>query len=268
MFADDCTLSFRSDNIENLIGECNEELTKFKEWSDANKLTINVEKTNCMFISNIADPPNGNIFLHNNQLNFVNETKFLGIILDDKVKNDKHIDYICNKISILNGAMYRIRAYVPKRCLKSIYYSIIHQYILYCLPIFGATYNCHLEPLQIAQKRSIRIISNADCYAHTDPLFFSNRILKVADLYKHSIACYAYNNQQLLDTYRNSHMYHTRSNDNFITPFRRLRSTEQSLIYNAVRIWINVPDDIKSSPSESSFKLKYKNFLLSQYSNN
>ena len=63
-------------------------------------------------------------------------------------------------------------------------------------------------------------------------------------------------------------MYHTRSNDNFITPFRRLRSTEQSLIYNAVRIWINVPDDIKSSPSESSFKLKYKNFLLSQYSNN
>ena len=218
-----------------------------------------------MFISNVADAPNGGIFLDQNQLEFVSETKFLGIILDDKLKFDKHINYICNKISISNGAMHRIKSYVPKRCLKNIYYSIVHQYILYCLPIFGATYDCHLEPLRIAQKRSIRIINNADFYAHTDPLFFSNRILKVDDLYKHSIACYAYNNQQLLEAYRNPHFYHTRSNNNFVTPFCRLRTTEQSFIYNVVRIWNTVPENIKSCRSEASFRLKFKNYLLNQY---
>ena len=97
--------------------------------------------------------------------------------------------------------------------------------------------------------------------------FFSNRILKVDDLYKHSIACYAYNNQQLLEAYRNPHIYHTRSNDNFVTPFCRLRTTEQSFIYNVVRIWNIVPENIKSCPSEASFKLKFKNYLLNQYNN-
>ena len=183
------------------------------------------------------------------------------------MKYDKHIDYICNRISIANGIMYRIRSYVPTSCLKNIYYSIIHQHILYCLPIFGATYNCHLEPLVMAQKRSIRIISRADYLAHTDPLFFNNGILKVKDLYKHSIASYIYCNQQLLEDYRNIHDYPTRLNNTLRTPNVRLRSTEQSFYYNAIQIWNNIPETIKSCTSISSFKFNYKNYLLNNYNN-
>ena len=265
MFADDCTLSFRNNNLDNLINDCNEELMKFKLWSDANRLTINIEKTNCLFISNIFNPPHGRISINNNELNFVNETKFLGIFLDDKIKFDKHISYICGKISVSNGIMYRIRSLVPNSCLRSIYFSIIHQYILYCLPIFGATYNCYIEPLFLAQKRAVRTISRARYDAHTDPLFFANKILKVHDMYKHHIASYVYCNQHLLDAHRNNHSYATRNNDYLLAPRIRLRSSEQSIIYNAVHIWNNVPDVIKLSPSIDSFKYNYKKYLLNQY---
>ena len=267
MFADDCTLSFRNNNLDNLVSVCNEELMLFKLWSDANRLTINVDKTNCLFFSNIFDPPCGRICIDDQEIDFVSETKFLGMFIDDKVKFDKHINYICNKISISNGIMFRIRKLVPTSCLKSIYYSIIHQYILYCLPIFGATYNCHLELLFLAQKRAVRTISRAEYNAHTDPLFFSNKILKLNDLYKHCIASYVYSNQHLLDVHVNNHNYFTRNNNYLQAPRVRLRSCEQSIIYNAVNIWNEVPDDIKACLTKASFKYNYKNYLLNQYNN-
>ena len=135
---------------------------------------------------------------------------------------------------------------------------------MYCLPIYGATYNCYLEKFFLAQKRSIRILSQADYYAHTEPLFLSNKILKVKDLYKHFIACYIFSRQHLLEIYRNAHSYPTRSSD-LMEPRHRLRSTEQSFLLNAVHIWDSVPDYIKTCRTESSFKYKYKMFLLSHY---
>ena len=103
--------------------------------------------------------------------------------------------------------------------------------------MFGATYDVHLEPLKLLQKRAIRIISNAGFYEHTDPLFYQNSILKVDDLYRHGLGCYMYRNQHLLSSYTHSHDYLTRNRAQYVPPFARLRSTEQSVILNAIRVW-------------------------------
>ena len=95
--------------------------------------------------------------------------------------------------------MFSLKDIIPPRCLRIIYFSLIQSYIQYCLPIFGATFDTHIEPLRILQKRAIRIINNASYHAHTDPLFFKSNILKIDDLYLHSIACHAFKNQDLLN---------------------------------------------------------------------
>ena len=98
-FADDCTLSFAGHSTPDLLNICNHDLKIFKTWSDANRLTINIEKTNCMLISNLIDYiPNGFIKLDDIDLNFISDTRYLAVIIDDKLKFDKHIEYICKKI--------------------------------------------------------------------------------------------------------------------------------------------------------------------------
>ena len=62
LFADDCTLSFVGSNIEELINMCNRDLQTFKLWSDSNRLTINLAKTKCLFVSNIEYLPENSIF--------------------------------------------------------------------------------------------------------------------------------------------------------------------------------------------------------------
>ena len=158
-----------------------------------------------------------------------------------------------------------IRSYVPVSCLKNLYYSIIHPYYLYCLSIFGATYDRHLEPLNKLQKRAIRVISGAGFLDHTDPLFYSNKILKVNDLYKQSIACYMYDHPNLLSAHAVTHNYNTRNRDRLVPPIEKLRSTEQSVIHKGIREWNEIPDNIKSCVTKQSFKYHYKNYLLAQY---
>ena len=146
-----------------------------------------------------------------------------------------------------------------------LYFSIIHPYFLYCLPIYGATYHTHLHPLKIFQERAIRIISGAGFLDHTTPLFFDNKILKIDDLYTHSIGCYIFNNPGIINRYQRSHTYNTRNRNLLVAPIERLRSTEQSVIYNAVNIWNEVPVHIKLSLTSQSFKYRYREFLLSRY---
>ena len=132
MFADDCTLSFANSDINNLINECNEDLARFKVWSNANRLTINTNKTNCLYISNLNESPSyGSICIDEQNLNFVEVTKFLGVFIDNRVKYDKHIDHVRNKISKSIGIMYRIRNFIPHKCLKDLYFAIVHPYVMY-----------------------------------------------------------------------------------------------------------------------------------------
>ena len=266
MFADDCTLSIAGNELERLISQCNTELATFKSWSDSNRLTINIGKTNCLFISNTYNSlPEASILIEDYVLDVVDCVKFLGLYIDDKLKFDSHIRHICNKISKSIGIIFRIRSLIPRTLLRNLYFSIVQPYFLYCLPAFASTYHTHLDPLIKLQKRAVRAISVAGYLDHTDPLFLRNKILKLNDQYKHSLACYIYSHPNLLNEHSRSHTYLTRNRDTPLPNFSRLRSTDQSIIRNSLIVWDSIPPNIKTCRTLNNFKVQYKNFLLNQY---
>ena len=267
MFADDCSLQFVDRDLENLLETCNTELRIFERWSNYNRLTINIGKTYALLVSNIYDSiPEQSISFHDQPINFIRETKFLGVFLDNKLKFDKHIQSICSKVSKSVGILYRLKIQkIPDSCLRMTYFSLIHPYLIYCLPVFGSTYDCHLNPLIVLQKRAIRILNNADYTDHTNPLFFASKILKFKDQYKHSLGTYIYRNTEILDNFTRNHNYSTRQRNEYLAPFARLRSTQQSVLFNAINNWNSIPDNIKNSISLPSFKYKYKQHLLESY---
>ena len=108
LYADDTTLLFRSNSFENLISTCNRELENFRLWSMANRLSLNVEKTHLFFVSNFEMPYLPQIYYGNNILEFASEVRYLGVLLDNKLKFKNHIQTICNKISKNTGIIYRL----------------------------------------------------------------------------------------------------------------------------------------------------------------
>ena len=98
-FADDTTLLFSSSDIEQLNSILETEGNKVVMWLNANKLIINLSKTNCMLFSNKRGEPQIRVKLNNTELEAPKQSTFLGVIIDNKSSWKSHITHISNKIS-------------------------------------------------------------------------------------------------------------------------------------------------------------------------
>ena len=125
------------------------------------------------------------------------------------------------------------------------------------------------KKLLTLQKCLVRIINDAPRLSHADPLFYSQRCLKIDDLYIQSVRMFSFKLfKNVLPTEisslfpKVSHNYSTRSAKN---NFYIERSDQRSMKYIAPRCWNLLPLEMKQASSIASFKTMSKNSLLEPY---
>ena len=94
--------------------------------------------------------------------------------------------------------MCKSRQYLPSNTLKTLYNSLFLPYINYCNIIWASTYDSHLEPLFLLQKKAIRIITFSPPQTHTKPLFHKLNILPIHSIYKCQVACFVFSHMNNL----------------------------------------------------------------------
>ena len=113
----------------------------------------------------------------------VTETKFLGVIVDQKLYWNGHINYIALKISKSLFILRKLRRCLTKKCLLTLYYSIIFPHLHYCVATWGGAAQSSLNRLKILQKRALRTIDKSCYLSHSNSLFIKFRVLKFEDIY-------------------------------------------------------------------------------------
>ena len=222
LFADDTNIFFESDSNNNSFHiEVSTELNKFHDWFAANKLSLNIDKTNYIaFNASRNFNWNNDITMGRDILKQVNTVKFLGVHIDHKLTWCDHISNICNKVARNAGILSKLKHYLPQRILKILYQTLVLPHITYCSIIWSGTRDANLNPLFILQKKAIRQISNAAPRDHTSPLFKNLTLLKVNDIINVNIATFAYKSWNGLLPYAfhnylisnsNLHHYNTRT---------------------------------------------------------
>lgn len=270
LFADDTTISIQGQDLNYINDTLNTELINVSNWIKSNKLTLNISKTYCMlFLSLMIQPINIHVYIDNLELEQVEVCKFLGVNIDSKLKWKFQVNEITTKISKLVGVLYKIRNSVTNDCLREIYISLAYPHFLYCSTIWGGTFNTFLDSLFITQKKLMRVMSNSQRYAHTDPLFKNYKLLKVNDiiklqtllfihkaLYSHEVDC----NFQFLSDNKNSR----RPND-LKLPLCRTSHAQRYITYRGANQWNQLPEDLKNIKSFNIFKFKIKQLFLRNY---
>ena len=98
LFADDTNLFATGYSLNDIVSEINKEIANIYAWVKANKLSLNIDKTNFMLFTSKCVPRSINgIFIDENKIMEVTETKFLGVIIDCKLDWSPHITYISKK---------------------------------------------------------------------------------------------------------------------------------------------------------------------------
>ena len=118
LFSDDTTILIEGTQVNSMITALNSELAKLTDWLKANKLSINVSKPHYMvFHRSRRKLDKEDILLDTTIIKQVTFTKFLGIIIDDKLKWIHHISYIKNKISKGMGIILKARKVLKRKAL-------------------------------------------------------------------------------------------------------------------------------------------------------
>ena len=121
MFADDTNAIITHKNLSTLEEQCNSEMKKISNWVNANKLSLNVKKTQYMLFKGRKKIGSGpNIIVNGAKIDRTDQSKFLGVIISDNLSWQPHIDYISKKISKSIGILYRLSKLVDKSTLMSL----------------------------------------------------------------------------------------------------------------------------------------------------
>ena len=141
LFADDTNILYSNSNIWELERIVNTDLLKLSDWFKANGLSLNIQKTNFMLFGSkhipLTDSRDFQIKIDSTNITRVATTKFLGIIIDEKLKWQHHISYVALKLSKSIGILNRLKTKLPKSCLLTVYYSLIYPHLTYCNIIWG-----------------------------------------------------------------------------------------------------------------------------------
>ena len=148
LFADDTNIFFSHKDPTFLMKLVNTELQKLSCWFQANKLSINVKKSNYIIFKTSQNRQKLNLdfSINDTKIDRVTETLFLGVIIDQCLTWKPHVQNLTRKISKSLGIIYK-SSFCLKNSLCTLYYSLVYPYLYYCACVWGLTYHSNLKRL-------------------------------------------------------------------------------------------------------------------------
>ena len=183
MYADDTTIYFNLEDFpaNNREIAINKELDKVNVW--LNKLTLNVEKTKCMFFRKKRTPEKISLSIDNKSIDAVSHFNFLGLLIDENLSWKYHITMVTNKLSKISGVLHRLKYIYPQHVLVAIYKSLFVPHLNYGSLLWGHNFDTVFK----LQKNVVRTITNSAYIAHSEPILKRLSLLKVQDMYEFKI---------------------------------------------------------------------------------
>ena len=99
LFADDTTITLTDSNFYRLTDTANVEFREFRDWTYANELSVNVNKTCSIIFSNrrYFHSKSSSLFLCNDKIKYASSCKFVCVIIDSNLSFNDHIRHISSK---------------------------------------------------------------------------------------------------------------------------------------------------------------------------
>ena len=274
MFADDCTISTNiphNCNLPHFMELINSELKSLFNWTNANKLSLNMNKTHFIVFSYRMEPTLPPVMLGNCEVDRVQKTRFLGVVLDERVSFKPHIDSIAAKLSKTVGILHRIKYLLPPSILRLIYNSFALPHISYGIEIWYSAYKNSTDRIFILQKKAVRAVDNLPYNTHTSSSFKSLNILKLQDLYNLRLSCAVYNSaenhgyghfsEKLISF---THQHDTRNMATFRLPRYNRAKSQRSPLYVGIKLFNAYPQSYRLQ-SINNFKNTIKRQIISNY---
>lgn len=281
LYADDVLLYCTSDSVSDLNEKLQICLNDVSNWYCGNKLVLNADKSNVMFIASkselLKNNAELNIKLHSKALEHCKKSKYLGVTIDENMNWDKHISNLCKSLYIKIAQLSRVKCILPSHLLLKIFNSTLQPCFDYGITVWGSTTACNIAKVQHLQNYAARVITGNFDYINSrgvelvkslgwmtikQRFYYFQAIL----LFKciHGLAPdYLVNEITMLFEVNG---FNTRSHDmNVYLPLPPNEFYKRKCMYNGAVIWNNLPSHLKDMNNIDCFKRHLKKHVYTVF---
>ncbi|XP_045494554.1 uncharacterized protein LOC123693467 [Colias croceus] len=153
LYADDKKIFTKIASLDDCLSLQND-LNRLTNYYNINKISVNINKCQKItFSRNKKNIINFEYSICNEKIPSTNTVRDLGVILDEKLTYNDHIDYVTNKAFANLGFVLRTaEPFDDIRCLKVLYFAYVRSILEFACVIWRPIYKCYINRLEKIQK--------------------------------------------------------------------------------------------------------------------
>lgn len=265
-YADDNTLSYVSNTVDDLIININRYGSQMTEWFQLNAMKANPDKYQTIIFGRRQDT-SAQFSVSGVNIASEKSVKLLGITIDHGLSFCDQAAAVSQKASRQVNAMMRLCNVLDEKTKLNVYLSFIYCNFMYCPAVWLLCSKHHLRQLEKINCRALRFLYN-DFNSTYDELLLRGNHKCVKVIIMHSIAIEVYkcvhglSPEYMVSKFQElPHEYNTRNFHALIQPtFRTVKYGFQSFSYLGSKIFNRLPNNIKEAPTLALFKKLLSNF--------
>ena len=196
--------------------------------------------------------------------------KFLGLLVDPKLRFKNHIHKLCSKLSQIAGMIGGAKHYLNQTQMMLLYNTLVLPHLTYCSLIWGINYPSNLDRIIILQKRIARNILHLNFRESVLHRFGKIQMLTIHSLVKYRAILFAHKhlNNNVPSSLRDilvlsEAVVSTRNTDLFNIPFTKVVYRKHTVRHFVPTVWNELSQccDLHPTLSISTIKKRTKNYL-------
>lgn len=241
-----------------------DDLNKLNQFFASNLLSLNVSKTKfVVFHSSQRSVPELSPIMFGSQVvERVPHFKYLGLILDETLSWEPHIQHLKRCIAPICGVIRKLTSFIPSVWLLKLYFALVHSRLQYLVLNWGTAALFRIRELQTLQNRCLKsILAKPNLYP-THQLYKDapKSVLPIRGLHMQQTLVHMWNMLKEDNTHHNLEFEIinservTRQNGDIRIARPNTEFCKNRLTYIGSKLFNNLPDNLKEASSKYVFK--------------
>ena len=225
-------------------------------------MQFNPDKCEVLTVTNKRNPIEYDYNIHDQTLNKVHKSKYLGVSIDRKLNWNSHIDMISKKANSVRAFLQRNTKMCPRNIKDRCYTTYVRPIVEYASSVWDPCTSKYINKLEAVQRRAARYVFS-DFRRESSPTSMMQQLGWPTLLARRSqakaVMMYKIVNK-LVDIPEAVHLTRRESstrghNARFHQPYTRVLAYKHSFFPSTIRIWNSLPENLTQKPSLESFRL-------------
>ena len=258
LFADDGTLSASAKSAHELEIILQKEIDNISCWSKSNHMTIHPDKTKAMLLTcrqkHQLNPLKISITINNKAIELVDHHKVLGVIIDNDMRWESHINQMCSKVSRNLYLLFKLKPYIDLQNMKNFYHAHCLSHFNYCSTVWSKASDVLLKKANRLHRRAANLLLPSETMS-TDNKFQKLGILSLNKQFRYNTLVMMFNaHLNEGPTYLSKLLNISNRRHRYLIPVTRIDLYKASFSFQGPSLWNSLPMEIRQCRTLASFK--------------